>query len=99
VKQTTRTKAVDPATLRRGDSVSFGRSKAVFTVERLDERRKGVMFLIVHGPLGSASSGVMGGGQAFYVGPKTTTEVSVVTGKRRRLKPETVRLVTPQRKG
>jgi hypothetical protein len=83
---------VDPAALRRGDAVRFGSGRGVFTVERFEEKRPGCAWLIVYGPLGSPS-GPVGGGQAKYVGPRPTSIVDPVTGKRRRLKPERVRIV------
>lgn len=92
-KTSQRSTIVDAATLRRGDRVKFDRASAIYTVERWEEHRPGAAWLVCHGPLGNPSSGVVGGGQAFYVGPKSTRTIDAITGKRRTLKPKSVRLV------
>lgn len=85
-----RSTLVDPSTLHRGDRLRFGSSKAEYQLQWWEERQPDKMYLVCFGPLGSQFASC---GRAFYVGPKSTTAVDPVTGKRRKLKPEKVRLV------
>jgi len=76
--------------VRRHDKVRFGKTSGVFHVEWVQET-KGKYYLIVYGPTGTASAK---GGRVFFAGPKPTTRISDIDGKRLRLKPWDVYLVS-----
>lgn len=92
------TRNYDPEMLRPKDVVRFGSSKADYIVQWVQEENAGKaytsnpkkLYVICGGPIGSPS---FAGGRAFYVGPRGTSKIDPVTGKRRRVTPQAVHLV------